>query len=106
MRKITQEAVDAFCVGNTFNKSNTCVAWDSYIGMPPRVTMYLHGNAIAYKDVTGLYVSCGGWTSNTTKERLNGLLGELDLGGIYQKDWVWYFDDGSLFDTDGWNKVR
>lgn len=104
MRKITQEAVQAFGNCNRFNKGNTTVKCTQYIGMPFRVQMLLHGNPIAYKDSSGLYVSCGGWTSNTTKERLNGILSHLGLS-VYQKDFTWYFSDGSLFNTEGWNKV-
>lgn len=106
MRKITQQAVEAFICRDTFRSGNTCVALDSPIGEPETVTMYLHGNAIAKVNVNGVWVSCGGWTSTTTKERLNGLLSELGLGNVYQKDYVWYFADGSEFNTDSWNKVK
>lgn len=40
--------------------------------------------------------SCG-WTSNTTKERLNGLLSTFDKRTyIYQKDWKWFLVIGEL----------
>lgn len=106
MRKITAQAVSAFLCRDTFRSGNTCVAVDSPIGGLETVTMYLHGNAIAKANIDGVWVSCGGWTSTTTKERLNGLMSELGLGGVYQKSYVWYFDDGSEFDTDNWNKIK
>lgn len=101
MRKITAQAVEAFLCRDTFRSGNTEVFLDG-----DTIIMNLHGNAIAKANVDGVWVSCGGWTSNTTKERLNGLMQELNLGGVYQKDYVWYFDDGSEFDTDKWNKVK
>lgn len=101
MRKITKQAVDALLSSRAFKSGNTRV----YMS-PDCATMYLHGNAIARVTSKGVYVSCGGYASNTTKERLNGLMRELDLGYIYHKDYVWYFNDGSLFDTEGWNKIK
>lgn len=106
MRKITEQAVTSFLNRDTFRSGNTCVALDSPIGEPETVTMYLHGNAIAKANVDGVWVSCGGWSSNTTKERLNGILGALGLGYIYQKNFVWYFEDGREFDSGAWNKVK
>ncbi len=42
-----------------------------------------------------------GWESNTTKERLNGVIQAVGLNyGLVQKNWIWYLDgkqwDGSL----------
>jgi hypothetical protein len=61
------------------------------------VVLKLHGNAIARRDVgsTDFEVCDGGWTSNTTKERLNGLPGVR----VNQKAYAWYLNgvewDGS-----------
>lgn len=101
MRKITAQAVQAFLCRDTFRSGNTEVIMEG-----DTVIMKLHGNQIAKANVDGVYISCGGWTSTTTKDRLNGLLEELGLGYVYQKAYVWYFDDGSEFNTDGWNKVK
>ena len=101
MRKITQEACSAFEEWWNFKKSNTEV-----IRYDVRIEMRLHGNLIAYSDVTGTYISNGGWLnpktkrpSNTTKERLNGLTGVH----IQQKDFVWYLN-GEAWDGD-WIKI-
>ena len=96
MRKITQQAVAAFLAGQTFNSSNTTVevAEDRH-----HCVMKLHGNTIARRENGGLYVCNGGWSSNTTKERLNGIPGV----SVHQKNFVWYLND---VEWDGsWRKV-
>lgn len=97
MRKITREACHAFenaWVGN-YKKSNTEVIRIDGLG----AEMRLHGNAIAYSTDGGIYISNGGWSSNTTKERLNGLTGVH----IQQKDFVWYLN-GEEWNGD-WIKI-
>jgi len=86
MRKITQEACYAFeyIHADDFKKSNTRVVRTNEVA----AKMYLHDNLIAYSDETGIYISNGGWPSNTTKERLNGLTGVH----IQQKDFVWFLN--------------
>jgi len=104
MRQITQESVIAFLNGYKFNKSNMNVE------VLPNVTILKYqGNAIAYKyndpNKTIAITNCG-WKSNTTRERLNGVisLSGLNIGKIYQKNWNWYLDgkdwDGNLIDLN------
>lgn len=96
MKKITEDARDAFYEGRSFNRSNTQVE------VLPNVTILrLFGNAIAYRyndpEKTLSICTCG-WNTNTTKERLNSLF-EVS---IYQKNHIWYLNgkewDGSLID--------
>lgn len=86
MRKITEDAVNAFMSGNKFSRSNTKVI---------HFTLYLHGNLIAKKDGVGLKITNAGWFTATTKERLNG----LPNVNIVQRKGVWYLNgkewDGS-----------
>lgn len=104
MRQITQESVKAFLNGERFNKSNMNVE------VLPNVTILKYqGNAIAYKyndpNNTISITNCG-WESNTTKERLNGVidLSGLNVSKIYQKNWQWYLDgkewNGELTDLN------
>jgi len=104
MRLITKESVNAFLNANKFNKSNMSVE------VLPNVTILKYqGNAIAYKyndpKQTISITNCG-WESNTTKERLNGVisLSGLNVGKVYQKNWQWYLDgkewDGELIDLN------
>ncbi len=90
-RKITKEAVSKFLSKTPFRKSNMSVE-ESY-GI---YKLKLHGNTIATIDELGvLSVSNAGWSSNTTKERLNGIPGVR----VNQKNWTWYLNgqewDGS-----------
>lgn len=83
MRKITEQAIRAFRNNEKFSSSNTQIIMEDQ-----KTKMYLHGNLIAYKEDGKLFISTCGWSSNTTKERLNGLEGV----SIYQKNWNWYLN--------------
>ncbi len=50
--------------------------------------LFLHGNKIAEWREDGLWITNAGWSSNTTKERLNGVRGV----SIYQKNFAWYLN--------------
>lgn len=104
MRLITKESVKAFLNAKKFNKSNMNVE------VLPNVTILKYqGNSIAYKyndpKQTISITNCG-WESNTTKERLNGViaLSGLNVNRIYQKNWQWYLDgkqwNGNLIDLN------
>ena len=90
MRKLTQDSIRAFNNNYRFKRGNTEVR---IIGDYEQTQLRLHGNLIAYKDNTGTYISTCGYSTVTTKERLNGL---YDVH-IYQKDWNWYLN-GELWD--------
>lgn len=80
MRQITREAMEAFCEGRRFKKSNMEVTGNS---------MYLHGNKIAWRDRNHqLWISNCGWQSNTTKERLNA----LPNVHIIQINYTWFLN--------------
>lgn len=96
MRKVTNNAVNAFLSNRAFAEGNTSVSPannDNYL--------YLHGNIIAIrnKQTGALRITNAGWFSNTTKERLNALPGVF----IQQKKGVWYLNgqewDGTLIDV-------
>jgi len=94
MRQITQDAINAFMSDSNFKRSNTKVeVIENY--KAKKTVLKLHGNTIAVrvtKRRTGdksIYLTNAGWSSVTTKERLNGIPG-ID---IYQKDFVWYINN-------------
>ena len=92
MRKITADAIRAFNNNQPFKRGNTeIVISEDSLGIK-YTAMNLHGNTIAYKvigDVApGLFIQDGGWQTNTTKERLNGISGV----SIYQKNYQWYLN--------------
>lgn len=118
MKQITNDAVTAFFAVRNFKRSNTEVVVGRY--MPddvPGVGLYLHGNLIARHTREGMFVRHVGWRSNTTKERLNGVLLHYDKH-IRQKNFEWLlcgrdpftgavvelpFD--SVADENGWVRV-
>lgn len=86
MRKITEQALNAFVEGRNFKKANMEVA---VVG--DNVYMYLHQNCIAKRDGETVQISNAGWESPTTKERLNALTDYYGEFKIYQKNYVWYW---------------
>lgn len=104
MRQITIESVTAFLNAKKFSKSNMSVEV-----APNGAVLKYQGNAIAYKyndpKKTISITNCC-WFSNTTKERLNGVirLSGVNIKPIYQKNWKWYLNgkqwNGDLIDIN------
>jgi imidazoleglycerol phosphate synthase glutamine amidotransferase subunit HisH len=84
MRKITQDAINAFYNLQPFARDNTMVQILNN-GEPD---LMLHGHTIATMQDNQLFISSCGWNTTTTKERLNGLEGVR----IYQKNYEWYLN--------------
>ena len=91
MRKITKESVKAFFNNYNYSNNNTFVNDNKF---------YLHHNLIAEKKNNKLYISNCGWFSNTTKERLNGILDYIGKPRIYQKRFQWFLNG------EKWNGQR
>ena len=75
---------------NDWSNSNTFVEYNSNTDCS---TIVLHRTAIAVYDHKNqaLKLNSGGYTSNTTKSRLNAILDELMYGAkVFQKNWDWY----------------
>ena len=72
MRKITNQAVEAFVNNQNFKGVNTEVSSDKFTNR-----MWLHNNLIAVKDHANnvLKITLCGWNTPTTRERLNGIPG-------------------------------
>ncbi len=67
MRKITQEIKKAFEQGTAKKIGNT---------RTDGVSVFLHGNEIVRRDVSGLvFATLAGWNTPTTRERVNGITG-------------------------------
>jgi hypothetical protein len=92
MRKVTQQTASALLALRPISVGNTTVtiSEDGATGY-----LSLHGHTIAvYDSVDDLLTlkDCG-YQTNTTKERLNGVLDVFDTDhGIFQKDFTWYID--------------
>lgn len=76
-RKITKESIAAFLSGKRFNKANTSVLVNEDAGPDQMAALYLYGNCIArrYLATGKLEITTAGWSTRTTRERLNGLPG-------------------------------
>ena len=75
---------------NDWSNSNTFVEYNSNTNCS---TVVLHRTAIATYDhnTNALKLNSGGYTTNTTKSRLNAILDELMYGAkVFQKNWDWY----------------
>lgn len=95
-RKITEKAIEKFYNAEKFKSSNTEV-----IVLPNVTILKLYDTKIAYlynDPEKTLSITNGGYDTNTTKERLNGLKNV----SIQQKKGAWYLNgkewDGSLID--------
>jgi hypothetical protein len=71
MRKITQDAAQAFQNGTPFKSGNTEIK----TGLNGDVFMFLHGHCIADKLDNVLTIDACGYLTATTKDRLNGING-------------------------------
>ena len=100
MKKITLEMCHAMEQGKEMKKANTQVEYGS-----TAMYAYLHGNLIATVTTERLYLRSGGWQSNTTKERLNGLLTWYGLPyAIVQRNFIWYIMHTKTGKLTPWGK--
>ena len=92
MRKIEKQMNRAVVNKNDWSNSNTVVEYNSNTDCS---TVYLHNNRIATYDHNNeaLKLSSCGYTTNTTKSRLNAILSEIFVGAcVYQENWNWFFN--------------
>ena len=92
MRKIEQQMNRAIVNKNESSNSNTKVDYNSNTDCS---TVVLHRTAIAVYDHNNeaLKLNSGGYTTNTTKSRLNAILSEIFVGAcVYQKAFDWFFN--------------
>lgn len=88
MRKITRYAVEAFVDGTRFKRDNTEVGKNRH---DAAIHLKLHGHTIAMRVGDLVKIKDAGWQTNTTKERLNGILDAYHSDSyIFQKDFEWF----------------
>lgn len=97
MRKITQQAIQAFTQSRNFKSGATEVkVQDNGVKF-----LSLHGNHIAsHSPSDGLSINLCGWNTSTTRERLNG----LPSVRIHTKQGQAYLNGVEIPDN-GWVKV-
>ena len=92
MRKIEQQMNRAIVNKNDWSNSNTNVEYNSNTNCS---TVVLHRTAIATYDhnTNALKLNSGGYTTNTTKSRLNAILqGIIGCASVYQRNWNWFLN--------------
>ena len=90
MRKLEKQMNFALSNKSDWRGSNTVVEYNSTTNCS---SVYLHGHQIATfdHDTLALKLSSCGWTTNTTKSRLNAILDEVKYGAkVFQKNWNWF----------------
>ena len=90
MRKIEQQMNRAIANRTDWSLSNTRVEFNDSTNCS---SVFLHGHQIATVDhaTNAVKISSCGWTTNTTKSRLNAILSEVKYGcSVFQKQWNWY----------------
>ena len=89
MRVIEWQMNDAITNAKNWCSGNTQVCWD---GAAQVAEVFLHGNLIAKIGSCWIQLFDGGWQSNTTKSRINAILGEHGIAGegVFQKNYQWF----------------
>ena len=86
-------------------KDSNYMAWDNF-SLSVRDSIYKDRETIQYKLWNNIifeynrkkntyYFSFCGYSTNTTKSRLNAIFSYFNLGGFYQKNYVIYWNNGS-----------
>ena len=81
------------------------MAWNNF-SLSVRDSIYKDRETIRYKlwnntifeynrNENAYYFSFCGYSTNTTKSRLNAIFSYFNLGGLYQKNYVVYWNNGS-----------
>ena len=103
MRKIEQQMNRAIANRTDWSSSNTRVEFNDSTNCS---SVFLHGHRIATvcHETKAVKVDSCGWTTNTTKSRLNAILSEVKYGcSVFQKNWNWFvsFNDQNADFFDG-----
>ena len=90
MRKIERQMNFAISNKSNWSSSNTQVSYNENTNCS---SVYLHGHQIATFDhnLKAVKLSSCGYTTVTTKSRLNAILDEVKYGcRVFQKNWEWF----------------
>ena len=99
MRKIEKSIVQALngCNGVKNLSRRDCVEVDGNIKK-----YYLWDSMLFWNDSENNYYFSGrGWSSSTTRSRLDRILGSFFNAVLYQRDWSWFLDwNGKKYPVD------
>ena len=99
MRTIEEKIIEALNGGNGV-KNFSCRDRVEVDGGTKKY--YLWNSLLFWNDAENIYYfSARGWSSLTTKNRLNQILGSFFNGGINQKNWGWFLNwNGKKYPID------
>ena len=103
MRKLERQMNFAVSNKADWAGSNTQVNYNSNTNCSQ---IYLHGHHIATfcHETSAVKIDSCGYTTNTTKSRLNAILEEVKYGcKVFQKNWDWFvnYNDQTTLFRDG-----
>ena len=103
MRKIERQMNFAISNKGNWSSSNTRVEYNNLSNCS---SIYLHGHHIATfcHETRAVKIDSCGYTTNTTKSRLNAILEEVKYGcKVFQKNWDWFvkYNDQTASFWDG-----
>ena len=103
MRKIERQMNFAISNKADWSSSNTSVSYNDSTNCS---SIYLHGHHIATfcHETRAVKIDSCGYTTNTTKSRLNAILEEVKYGcKVFQKNWNWFvsYNDQTASFWDG-----
>ena len=103
MRKLERQMNFAISNKADWTGSNTQVTYNNSTNCSQ---IFLHGHQIAAVDhnLKAVKLSSCGYTTNTTKSRLNAILDEVKYGcKVFQKNWNWFvsYNDQTASFWDG-----
>ena len=103
MRKIERQMNMAITHKTDWSSSNTRVEFNDSTNCS---SVFLHGHRIATvcHETKAVKVDSCGWTTNTTKSRLNAILSEVKYGcSVFQKNFDWFvsFNNQTTLFRDG-----
>ena len=97
MRKITRRIKEAFHNQKSLSINNTTTNGEA---------VWLHGNKIIERREDGLYATLAGWNTNTTKERLNGILDGISISTVNGSAYLTTKEASGFIDPYEWYKVN
>ena len=101
MRTIEYKIIDALNGGNGEGVKN--LSCRDRVEVDGKIKKYYLWNSLLFWNdaENNYYFSARGWSSLTTKNRLNQILGSFFNVGIYQKNWRWFLNwNGKKYPVD------
>lgn len=102
--KAVEEKIIQTLRGNNGEGLKTISRRDEAVFFPDKIKYYLWDNLLFWNSENAYCFSGRGWSSRTTKSRLNALLNSFYGAVIYQKNYKWFLSwNGKIYPVDSEN---